>query len=59
MKIKITKLNSRIFLKIGKNTVELSGYKISSPENVNDDTELELKIVLNGNDRVVINELSH
>lgn len=58
MKIKITKLNSRIFLKFGKNTVELSGYKISSPENVNDDTELELKIVLNGNDRVVINELS-
>lgn len=59
MKIKITKLDSRIFLKFGKNIVELSEYKISSPENVNDNTELELKIVLNGNDRVVINELSH
>lgn len=56
MKIKITKLGSRTFLKLGKNIVELSEYKISSPENVNDNTELELKIILNDNDRVVINE---
>lgn len=55
MKIKITKLESRTFLSIGKSVVEVLEYKITSPENVNDNTELELKIILNNKDKVIIN----
>lgn len=57
MKLKILKMDSRIIFMMGKKAVEISNYKITSPDKECTSTELELKIILNKCDEIVITEL--
>lgn len=56
MDIKITSLNSKKFLTLGNESVEISEYKIKSSVKENELTELEIKIILNNEDKVTIIE---